>query len=216
MKRDNGLLGSAIWLLADSPPLILLDKRFDEYEPLDWRFPTRHNIWTPIETIMNRELFRLQKVRIDDSRFYVRNAVKAPEDWKRENKAFLAEDVKEFRGLVEEHSPFLILTFGRRAFEFARRSQENDEQSFSEPFPPRSIAELSREFDTRMFRFRNGKGVLLPLLHKVIALQFEKCNDGFRGNGDPRNYYEHVGCELASFLNHQFQCGNERLSKLLL
>lgn len=212
MKRDNGRPKSAIWLLADSPPRILLDKRFDEYEPLDWRFPTRHNIWTPIETIINRELFRLQKVRIDDSRFYVRNAVKTPEDWKRENKAILVEDVKGFRELVEERSPFLILTFGQRAFEFARRSQEDGEQSFSEPSPPRSIPELSREFDRRMTCLRNGKGLVLPLLHKVIAPQFEKCNDGFRGNGDPKNYYEHVGCTLATFLQGQF--GNERLSEM--
>jgi hypothetical protein len=155
LNRDNGRPKSAIWLLADSPPLIHGDK-LDE--PLDWRFPTRHNIWTPIETIMNRELFRSLKNRIDDSKFYIRNAVESSENWK--HKDILAADVADFQRLVEAHQPFMILTFGQRAFEFARRSQGEDVQRFSHW----GVPELSREFDTRSSRIREGKGRLLPLL----------------------------------------------------
>jgi len=203
MKRDNGLPESAIWLLADSPPLVHADKLDD---PLDWRFPTRHNIWTPIETIMNRELFRLHKARIDDRKFFIRNAVESPENWKSKHKDILAADVDDFQGLVEAHQPFMILTFGQRAFEFARRSQGENAQ----PFSYWTVGKLSGEFDARLSRIRDGKGILLPLLHAVIARQFATCHAAF--GGDPKHYYEHVGCTLATFLQGQF--GNERLSEL--
>jgi hypothetical protein len=204
LKREKGSPKAAIWLLADSPPLILLDERYEEYEPLDWRFPTRHNIWTPIETIMNRELFRSLKKRIDDSTFYVRNAVKSGKDWK--DKDILAADVAEFKRLVDEHQPFLILTFGQRAFEFACRSQGESVQSFE----GWDLPKLSREFDKRLSLIREGKGILLPLLHAIIARQFAKCHTAFKG--DRANYYEHVGCTLATILQGQF--GNERFSEL--
>ena len=203
MNRDNGRPESAIWQLADSPPLVHADKLED---PLDWRFPTRHNIWTPIESIMNRELFRLQKSRIDDRTFFIRNAVKSPEDWKYKNKHILKADIADFKRLVDEHQPFLILTFGQRAFEFARRSQGENAQ----PFSNWTVAKLSGEFDARLSRIRDGKGILLPLLHAVIARQFATCHAAF--GGDPKHYYEHVGCTLATFLQGQF--GNERLSEL--
>ncbi|MGA3212956.1 MAG: hypothetical protein ABSD20_16745 [Terriglobales bacterium] len=206
MNRDNGRPKSAIWLLADSPPLKHADKLDD---PLDWRFPTRHNIWTPIETIVNRELFRLQKARIDDRRFYVRNAVKSANDWEQENKSTLAMDIAEFRGLVEEYSPFLILTFGQRVFEFARRSQGDKAKP---SFKFWSVEKLCGEFNSRLSRVREGEVILLPLLHAVIAQKFEKCHIAFGGKCNERNYYEHVGCELAAFLHGQFE--NERLSDL--
>ena len=205
MKREKGSPDSAIWLLADSPPRILLGEGYEDYEPLDWRFPTRHNIWTPIETIINRELYLSLKKRIDDSKFYVRNGVKDPADWK--NKDIIAAEVSILQKLMEPKRPFLILTFGRRAFELARLSQ-------GEAGVPRisdwGIPELSKEFDTRTSRIRDGKGNLLPLLHAVIARQFETCHTTFRGNHV--NYYEYIGCTLASILQGQF--GNERLSDL--
>jgi len=61
-----------------------------------------------------------------------------------------------------------------------------------------------------MSRVREGNGNLLPLLHAVIARQFDHCHTNFMGNH--ANYYEHIGCELAAFL--QGQIGNERLREL--
>lgn len=192
MNRDNGRPKSAIWLLADSPPL---DHAHMLDDPLDWRFPTRHNIWTPIETIMNRELFRLQKSRIDDRKFFIRNAVKSPEDWKHKNRHILAADIEDFKKLVDEHQPFMILTFGQRAFEFARRSQREGGEEEAKPFSYWTVAMLSGEFAARLSLIREGKGILLPLLHAVIARQFETCHTTF--HGDQANYYEHIGCTLA-------------------
>lgn len=209
MRREKGSPESAIWLLADSPPRILLDGHYEDYEPLDWRFPTRHNIWTPIETIINRELFRSLRKRIDDSKFYVRNAVKMTGDWK--GKDIIAAEVSILQKLMEPKRPLIILTFGRRSFEFAR-------QCLGETPVPRisdwGIPELSREFESRMSRLREGEGILLPLLHAVVARQFATCHDAFGGERNPKNYYEHVGRELATFLHGQF--GNERLRNLLM
>ena len=98
MKRDNERPNSAIWLLGDSPPA---NQKHRLDEPLDWGFPTRHNIRTPIETVMNRGMFVHNKRRIDDRKFYIRNAVKSAEIWKREDR--LHEEVLEFGKLVEKH-----------------------------------------------------------------------------------------------------------------
>jgi hypothetical protein len=103
---------------------------------------------------MNRELFLLQKSRIDDRKFFIRNAVKSPEDWKHKNKHILAADIADFKRLVDEHQPFMILTFGQRAFEFACRSQGENAQ----PFSYWEVAKLSGEFDARLSCIRDGKG----------------------------------------------------------
>lgn len=74
MKRTDGHPNSAIWLLADSNPVAWQN---DLTVPLDRRFPTRHNIWTPIEEVIQSQLFRESKSRLSDS-FYIRNAVEGP------------------------------------------------------------------------------------------------------------------------------------------
>jgi hypothetical protein len=157
---------------------------------------------------MNRELFQSMKIRIDDSKFFIRNAVNSSHDWKRENKHILAADIAHFKSLVDEHQPFMILTFGQRAFEFARRSQGEKAKTFSYW----TVAMLSGEFDARLSLIREGQGRLLPLLHAVVARQFGTCHATF--NGDQANYYEHIGCTLASVLQGKF--GNARLGELLL
>jgi hypothetical protein len=155
---------------------------------------------------MNRELFRLKKARIDDRKFFIRNAVKSPEDWNDED--IIAKDVEDFQKLVEANRPFMILTFGRRAFWFARRSQG---ERYLSRFSNWGVPELSKEFDARSSRIRGeGRVILLPLLHAVIARQFSKCHSGFKG--DQENYFEHVGCTLATILEGQI--GNTRLREL--
>lgn len=74
MKRTHGLPNSAIWLLADSNPVAWQDVLA---VPLDRRFPTRHNIWTPIEQVIQRHLFHECKSRLAD-KFFIRNAVEDP------------------------------------------------------------------------------------------------------------------------------------------
>lgn len=199
MKRDKNLPTSAIWLLGDSPPF---DHEHCLDEPLDWRFPTRHNIWTPIETVINRELFVHNKSsRIDDRKFYVRNAVKTLETWQHEDE--LHEEVLEFGKLAEKHRPFLILTFGRRAFEFARRSTGGESMSFS----VWSVQEIQKQFDAKLSAVPAAELNLLPLLHASVARQFQHCHEKYGGN-----YYENVGRKLATIFKAHRE--DERLSEL--
>jgi hypothetical protein len=91
MNRTDGLPNSAIWLLADSNPVAWQD---DLAVPLDRRFPTRHTIWTPIEKVIQRHLFRECKSRLDD-KFYIRNAVEDP--CHKVQKERLADEIATFR-----------------------------------------------------------------------------------------------------------------------
>lgn len=190
MKRDNERPTSAIWLLGDSPPPYY-EHCLDE--PLDWRFPTRHNIWTPIETVINGELFREMRSRIDDSKFYVRNAVQSRDTWKHEDE--LDKEVLEFGKLAEKHQPFLILTFGGNAFEFARRSRGGEPKIC---FSAWGVPEIQEQFDKGLANLRMGKVNVLPLLHVSIARQFKYCHQHFKG--DQTDYFKNVGRKLATIL----------------
>ncbi len=205
MERDNARPTSPIWLLADSPPS---GHKNNLDEPLDWRFPTRHNIWTPIETVINRELYRDQKIRIDDSKFYARNAVESSETWKDKNK--LDEEISEFSKLAELHRPFLICTFGQRAFEFARRSQTGSQKEDKKPFSHWNVITLSDQFNKRLSFDLNGVKNLVPLLHAVIAQQYQYCHENFRCG--QTNYFEHVGGRLATILKQRRE--DKRFSEL--
>lgn len=209
MDRDNGLSTSAIWLLGDSPPKPKYADLLDE--PLDWRFPTRHNIWTPIETVINRVLFREKRSRIDDSKFYVRNAVESPDIWEPEHKLELDEEVLIFRKIIEKHPPFLILTFGQRAFEFARQARNETKNRCNSWTVPKLSKAFDDRFDDRLSDVRKDEMILLPLLHASIARRFWwECHRDFSGNQE--NYYENVGGKLATiFKEHR---DDPRLSEL--
>jgi hypothetical protein len=207
MKREDGCPKSPVWLLGDSPPK---HKHADWLNvPLDARFPTRNNIWTPIETVINRELFRHKRSRIDDSKFYVRNAVPSADLWKRENKLELDEEVLKFRQLIEVRPPFLILTFGQRALEFTLRAQNVSDVSRKEkPFSDWDLTEIQKQFDEHLPNVQVSEVNVLPLLHAIIARQFKTCHEHFSNN-----YYEYVGVRLATiFMKH---LDDPRLSKLM-
>jgi len=199
MRRSCGCPDSAIWMLGDSPP-----SKHEHWldEPLDRRFPTRHNIWTSIESVINRELFVHDKSRIDDRRFFVYNAVASSKTW--ENESAINTELSEFRKQVGDNRPFLFLAFGRRAFEFARRFQgEEPNTSFSSL----SVPKIKEQFDARFPAVRQGEKSLLPLLHASIARQPESCYKAYK-----TNYFEYVGCELATIFKEHRE--DDRFSKL--
>lgn len=189
MNRTDGLPNSAIWLLADSNPVAWQD---DLAVPLDRRFPTRHTIWTPIEKVIQRHLFRECKSRLDD-KFYIRNAVEDP--CHKVQKERLADEIATFRRLLNEHQPLLVLCFGQFAFEFTRRArQEKEEHRFSHW----TVERLAEQFTHRISTVRGDAVNVLPLLHAVVAQQFLHCHGKFSGgNGD---YFEYVGEKLAEVL----------------
>ena len=125
MKRTHGPETSAIWLLADSNPAAW-QKKLEG--PLDRRHPTRHNIWTPIEQVIQRHLFEQCGSRMTDELF-IRNAVEDAADKSRNEP--LAQEITEYRRLLSYHKPVLVLCFGEFAFEFARRAQQEEGRTSS-------------------------------------------------------------------------------------
>lgn len=190
MERNHGSERSAIWLLADSNPIAWQE----ELEgPLDRRHPTRHNIWTPIEQVIQRHLFQQCTSRLTDDLF-IRNAVGDP--CHKYQKGSLADEIAEFGQCLSEHTPVLVLCFGQFAFEFARRArQEGGEPDFRKW----SVKQLAKEFGNRVCKFQVDSVNVLPLLHASIARgRFLHCHEEF--SGGQGNYFDYVGGEIASVL----------------
>jgi hypothetical protein len=204
MKRYVGPPDSAIWLLGDSNPVAWQDY-LDE--PLDKRFPTRHVIWTPIESVIQRCLFAQFKMRLDDNMLYVRNAVEDPEYKRKKEKLRLAEEIAIFGKLMSEYRPLLVLCFGQFAFEFARRARQ---ESGEYPFRHWSIKELAKEFSGRSASVSRSAVNVLPLLHAVVAQKLEECHGEF--SGGTGNYFTYVGGKIAEvFVNNPTHPGLSRL-----
>lgn len=190
MERNHGSERSAIWLLADSNPIAWQE---DLEGPLDRRHPTRHNIWTPIEQVIQRHLFQQCKSRLTDALF-IRNAVGDPRH--KFQKESLADEIAEFSRLLNEHKPVLLLCFGQFAFEFARRAQQQEEQPDFGNWP---VKELAKEFSNRICKFQVESVNVLPLLHASIARRsFLYCHEEF--SGGQGNYFDYVGGKIASVL----------------
>jgi hypothetical protein len=190
MKRTHGPETSAIWLLADSNPAAW-QKKLEG--PLDRRHPTRHNIWTPIEQVIQRHLFEQCRGRMTDELF-IRNAVEDAADKSR--KEPLAQEITEYRRLLSYHKPVLVLCFGEFAFEFARTAQQEEGQG---EFRGWSVKELAREFANGICNFQVEQVNVLPLLHASIARgKFLHCHKEF--SGSQGNYFDYVGGKIADAL----------------
>jgi hypothetical protein len=190
MKRTHGPENSALWLLADSNPIAWQDKLEG---PLDSRHPTRHNIWTPIEQVIQRQLFQQCQSRMTDELF-IRNAVGDSSD--KSQMEPLAHEITEYGRLLSEHKPVLVLCFGEFAFEFARRARQEEGQA---EFRSWSVKQLAEEFSNRICNFQVEEVNVLPLLHASIARgKFLHCHKEF--SGGQGNYFDYVGGKIANVL----------------
>ena len=198
MLRESGNRNSAIWLIGDSSPPNW-SERLDG--PLDSRHPARHNIWTPVLEGIQKQVFVGDRLRVDDSQLYVRNAVHNPEDKPRDNvmdwDLKLLEETVEFGKLLRTHAPTLVFTFGAFAFEFARRSLEREPRR---RFSYWTTLSLGAEFRQKVEEFDPRAVNVFPLLHVSIARgHFLKSHENFtpESNG---NYFDFVGREIGSLL----------------
>ena len=202
MRRDSGSKQSCIWLIGDSSPLRwrdLLDV------PLDPRHPARHNIWTPILEEVQERVYSVGRRRVDTVNTYVRNAVENSEDkpashamqWEMK----CVEEVTEFTKLLQTYTPNLVLTFGSFAFEFARRSLNQEPEQHYRYW---STKRLGLEFKQRCEDFILGEINIIPLLHASIARgKFLESHKYFTGRDDG-NYFSEVAGGIASiFLKHK-------------
>lgn len=200
MKREKGNIKSKVWIIGDSEPENCSDLL--EY-PFDTRHPTVHNIILSILYNIQDELF-FTGCRIDMNKFYIRNAMKNKNDWA-DDKIFKKE-VSDLKQLINENSPKMILTFGRNAFEFVRRSVGESSQVLGHW----NTKKLGWEFARRCYEFDINQINVIPLLHasicrgqylKVHEYFSKEINDkfGFTGN----NYFEATAKVLCPiFLNN--------------
>lgn len=166
--KPSGVPDYKIWLLGDSNPKYWQGK-LDHH--LDERHPARHNIWTPILLKIQDKLFREERLHLDESKIYVRNAVE-DSDLRNKNKGNvwdtgMNDQLVSFKEEIDNHKPIFIFSFGSFAFEFARRTIVAPEQHHA--FSHWGADKLGLEFDNAIKAFNLIKTNVIPLLHATIA-----------------------------------------------
>jgi hypothetical protein len=198
MQREDGDKNFPIWLLGDSNPSNWQDVLIT---PLDPRHPARHNIWTPVLDVIQDKVFRKSRNRVDVSTIYIRNAVQDPKDkpsgtilhWSLQ----LDNEIAEFRQLLSQHTPVILLSFGRFAFEFSRRVLDQGPKHLVGYWGARNMGD---EFRKRIGAFDPGTTNLLPLLHTSISRgRYIESHNYFSGEKGG-NYFEFAGSKIADIL----------------
>ena len=197
MERESGSKHSPIWLIGDSPPIAWEDRLSI---PLDPRHPSRHSIWTPIVDGIQDRVFRGERLRVDTSRLYVRNAIQdasRKEAIRGKGWGELEAETSELRGLLEEHRPVLVFTFGSFAFEFVNRSLGGSQRRAWEGW---NVKLLGEQFRQSVAEFALDQVNVFPLLHSSISRgRFLEAHSGFtRSEGG--NYFDYVADEIADLL----------------
>lgn len=198
MDKECGDKECKVWLIGDSNPK---NWERDLDKPLDSRHPIRHNIWTSIFNVIQNNVFLEMGNRIDESKIYIRNAIEdAGKKPKRnvliwEDEDYLNKSLDEFKKLVDENKPILILTFGAFSYEFVRRALGNE----SKKYGYWDTKKLGNEFRLGINNYNNHKQNVLPLLHRSIAGgRFIVSHDNFSGKDS--NYFDYTGEKISSIL----------------
>lgn len=204
MIRETGEKSFPIWLLGDSEPKRWQDKL---YTPFDPRHPIRHNIWTSILDLIQKELYLRSRIRLDSDRIFIRNAVADPInkpepnliDWS--SKDELLKEIQYYRTISEKYQPKLILSFGAFSFEFGRRALEKPHEHAYNYWGAKNLGDA---FRTRISS--NNIPNLIPLMHRVIAGgQFPNAHRFYLGKNekDPiPNYFEYVAQKLTDIIQN--------------
>lgn len=204
MARAQGDTKSAIWLVGDSNP-----KNWESrlQEPLDSRHPARHNIWTPILLEIQDKVFEAAKLHIDQSKFYVRNAIQntqyKPAQLDLLWSEYLQQAVKDFNTDVQTHNPQVIFCFGAFSLEFTRRATSSGKHA---PYKSWNTRTLGEQFRDAIESFDPTVTNIIPLLHASIARgKFLESHDYFCDFSDA-NYFIYVGDAIAEkFLQFRSQ-----------
>jgi hypothetical protein len=198
MKRDVGDKAFPIWLLGDSNP-----KNWQTIlkYPFDPRHPVRHNIWTSITDVVQRRVFNQLNTLIRTESIYIRNAVAEPNlkanassvEWARQ----LLEEISTFHELVVRHKPKVLITFGSFAYEFARRTFNEDP---SHKYSYWGANKLGEEFMKSVSEFTLSKTNVFPLLHRSISGGKYIQSHEYFCKAPGANYFDIVGAKIAQII----------------
>lgn len=207
MKKDVGDKRFPLWLIGDSNPKNWQD---DLNSPLDPRHPARHNIWTSVVDVIQDDLFRKSKIRLETRTLYIRNAVENPQDRPSDSATKWSSNLEsEIEGLHTDfikYRPKIIISFGRFAFEFSRRALGEAPHRNSGFWNTKNLGD---EFRQRLIKFSPSNLNLIPLLHTSISRgSFVSSHKYFCQQGDNANYFDYVGTQIAAELHkHADQLG---------
>ena len=216
MKEFSGKQDFPIWLVGDSPPQ---NWEKDLNHPLDERHPTRHSIWTPIESAIQKYLYDWGNLRFSTENMYIINAlssldVKKPEsskEWEDEGiksrQNVLKSEIEIYKGI----NLSILLTLGSFSFEMTRRALGIGK--------PRSsywtFKLLGEKFRESYNSFNKYKINIFPLLHASIARKnFLKAHKDYcssNEDSESNNYFYYVGYHLATILYENYSNNNEVL-----
>ena len=182
MRDYDGEQDFPIWLVGDSPP-----KESDQLDtPLDWRHPTRHSIWTPIETVIQRLLYDWGKCKLASDDIYVINSINIenynkPQSLKKWNEKANNKDdeislrIGELISMIEDYKirnpekPLTLFTFGNFSYEMIRRTLNIGKPRKHSYW---SIKLLGDEFRISVSNFCTNNVSVFPLLHATVARRF--------------------------------------------
>jgi len=157
----------------------------------------RHDIWRPILDEIQDRVFRELYTRIDTSNIYIRSAVSdggiVPNTlnwWGKE----VAKEIDFYRGIIQEHKPKMLISFGAFPFEFARRVFEVKPEKGPKAW---SSSILKDEFDNAMENFDIHRTNRIPLLRRVITNNSRVENRSILSKNEREAYFQHVGSKLA-------------------
>jgi len=180
MKRELGERTYPIWLLINP------------------KYPAvRYDIWRPILDEIQDRVFRELHTRIDTSNIFIRSAVSdggiVPNTlnwWGKE----VAKEIEFYRGIVHQHKPKMLISFGAFPFEFARRVFEVKPEKGPKAW---SSSILRDEFENSMENFDINQTNRIPLLRRVVATdKFIETREYLSGT-ERETYFQHVGAKIA-------------------
>lgn len=185
-----------IWLVGDSYPgdSVGLLKA-----PLDFRHPTRHTIWTPIWDAIQESVYPR---RVDGTHLFVCNAAEKQAEGE-PNKDFddgaVQSRIVKLSGYLHRHKPAMVLCFGAWAYEFVRRASGPTNEKFSEKHW--TVGLLGETFRESCTRFHPNRTTVFPLLHRIVASQWEYANNRFPPpDSNEGSYFSYVGKEIGKLL----------------
>ncbi|MDR3602341.1 MAG: hypothetical protein P4L49_17955 [Desulfosporosinus sp.] len=153
----------------------------------------RHTIWTPVLSEIQDKVYREIHTRIDSTNIYVRNAVKDSGIVPKTLNWWGAEvdtEIEEFREIVLEYKPKILITFGAFPYEFIRRVFEIKPEKGPKSW---GNSNLGNEFVKAIQNFDINKTNRIPLLRRVVESgKFIEEHNYFG-----ENYFQYVGAKIA-------------------
>ena len=180
LDRDSGDRAYPIWLLINPKyPVVVTD------------------IWKHVLDEIQDRVYRAIHARIDTSNIYIRSVVGdcgiVPNtlNWWGND---VAAEIEMLRGLLLEHNPKLLISFGAFPYEFMRRVFDIIPQKGPKYW---GTSILKDEFEKSVDNFDVNQTNMIPLLRRVLVSdKLTEIQPKLSGN-DREQYFHYIGTKIA-------------------